>query len=151
MPGVRFASHAGLLLVACAVLGCGAASTRKAVYPVTGKVLFQSNPVKGGSLTFHPQEEVENPRATRSLTTVEADGTYTMTTYTTRDGVPAGEYVVTLYWPGKVPPGSPIGEVGPDLLQGKYSNPKTSPLRASVKEEANTINFTLPIASASGK
>lgn len=126
------------------VTGCDPQDKRKPVYPVTGKILIDNRPTKDVVISFHPIEEVKNPKALRSLTTTDADGTYKLTTYVTHDGAPTGEYVVTVYWPGKVPPGSPIGEVGPDQLKGKYADPTTSKLRATVREQSNSFDFNLP-------
>ncbi|VTS06907.1 hypothetical protein [Tuwongella immobilis] len=136
----------GILLVGMLLtVGCqDSLPPRDPVVPVSGSVRFQGAAVAGGAITFHPAQSVENPRATRSLGSIDKDGNYQLTTYDTHDGAPPGEYVVTIYWPGKLPAGSPIGEVGPDRLKGKYANPKTTKLKATVKDSPNTIDFDLP-------
>lgn len=141
---VRFVRSAGggpvVLVLALLLIGCDKTVDRKPVYPVTGTVLVNKKPTKGVVISFHPKGELDNPRSLRSFTTTGDDGAFRLTTYETHDGAPEGEYVVTVYWPGFVPPGSHIGEVGPDLLKGRYSNPKTSPLRATIRPEPNELS-----------
>lgn len=94
------------------------------VYPVSGKVLVDGKPATGAMVTFHPAASVENPRVQRSYATVEEDGTFHLSTYQPADGVPAGEYAVTISWPGKLPRGSDATAVPPDRLGGRYLSPK---------------------------
>lgn len=128
----------GMILAMIAAAGCGG-SNRKPVYPVSGKVVINKKGVKGVAVSFHPKGELTNLRAMRSFTTTEEDGTFRLSTYDSDDGAPEGDYVVTLYWPGPLPPGSPIGEVGPDQLGGKYANPQTSTLRAQIRTSRNDL------------
>ena len=57
--------------------------------------------------------------------TVEADGSFRLTTYKSGDGAPAGTYVLTLTWP--LPPRAGMEE-GPDRFRGRYADPRR-PLR----------------------
>ena len=71
-----------------------------------------------------------------SFAMVDADGSYRPSTYTEHDGVPAGRYAVTVIWP-KV--AMKLGEevVGPDQLDGKYSNKDKPVQTVTVKEGEN--------------
>lgn len=131
MLSVRRAG-AGLAAVGCLVLvGCGPDGPK--LYPVTGKVLVDGKPAEHATLTFHPVgggADAPRPRAT-----VKADGSYALTTTTTGDGAPAGDYAVTVEWwlsPAKKysdPDRPPVNHVA-----AKYGNPETSKLTARVGE-----------------
>jgi hypothetical protein len=124
-----------LVLAACALLAlllssCG--KGRKALYPVTGRVLDGDNqPATGALVIFHPVgADDQDPNKPRAY--VDDQGSYTLTTYEKDDGAPAGKYVVTVEWRPKKQ--QPFGPAPEDRLRGRYSNPKTSKLRAEVKE-----------------
>jgi hypothetical protein len=122
---------------------CAQKDQRKPVFPVRGKVLYNGKPAAGAFVVFHPLSpsgaDVPRPRAHAA-----EDGTYHLTTHLTNDGAPAGEYAVTVTWPGPPPKGADREDEGPDRLQGRYANPKTSGLRADVKDGGNEIPpFTL--------
>ncbi|WP_152098116.1 hypothetical protein [Lacipirellula parvula] len=69
---------------------------------------------------------------------VEADGTYRPSTYVNGDGVPQGEYVVTVAWPRYVEfDGQQIAS--DDQLQGKYADPEKSTLRVTVNGTSGEI------------
>ena len=71
-----------------------------------------------------------------SFAVVDADGSFRPSTYTQHDGAPAGQYAVTAIWP-KV--AMKLGEevVGPDQLDGKYSNKDKPVQTVTVKEGEN--------------
>jgi hypothetical protein len=71
------------------------------------------------------------------------DGSFALSTYGENDGAPAGDYIVTMNWPGGV---LPDGREGPqDKLLGRYADTTKSKLRASVKEGQNDLPpFQLP-------
>ena len=70
---------------------------------------------------------------------VESDGSYTLTTYLKGDGAPAGEYAVTIYWPGnrKEMPSDETHEeeerLPPDRLKRVYATVNATELRATVR------------------
>lgn len=120
---------AALLLASCA------GNQRKPVYRVHGKVIVDGKPAAGATVFFYPMEPAPDAIAPYGVT--DADGSFALTTYTTFDGAPAGEYIITIRWPG--PPKQSDQEQGPDRLQGRFDNPKTSPLRATVEKKANAL------------
>ena len=69
---------------------------------------------------------------------VGRDGAFRLSTYASYDGAPPGRYAVLIVYPS---PAQKIdGEnAGPDLLQGRYADPKTTPLRAEIKEGTNDL------------
>jgi len=130
-------------------MGCAKSDDRKPVFPVTGRAIYKAEPMAGAMIGFHPLGD-NDPRALRAQATADKDGRFQMTTYTTGDGAPAGEYAVTIYWPAKRTKGKatdPTAEeedMPPDRLNRVYTVPATTKLRATVQEQPNTIDFNLP-------
>jgi hypothetical protein len=123
--------------------GCGKADlpNRKPVVFVRGAFFCNDNPATGAIVTFWPLDDPD-PRALPSQGRVATDGAFAMTTYVTADGVPKGNYTVTIYWPdSSQKPRSEDGEseLPPDLLKGRFAMKKTSVLRASVGNKPITF------------
>jgi hypothetical protein len=115
---------------------CGCArSTRKPVFPVRGKVFLDGKPAAGATVFFYPAEA--DPEALAPYGVTDASGSFSLTTYLTFDGAPAGDYVVTVRCPGA--PQRPGDEQGPDRLRGRYADPKTSALRATVERRPTEV------------
>ena len=136
MRGCVLVPLALLCLVTC---GCqedeATYSFQQEVFPQRGRVSISGKPAVGARITLHPQEGgiagAELPHAT-----VEADGTFWLSTYKTNDGAPAGKYVATITWPG---PADEFGDEGPDQLKGRYSNPEKSKLPIVVSSDSTEI------------
>ncbi len=117
----------------------GVAVNRKPVHPVHGQVHCEGCPAPGAVVTFHL---VEGKRFVHSGDAmVEADGTFTLSTYTANDGAPAGEYAVTVVWWN--PLVGEDGRPGPNVLAERYAKPETTPLRVVVKPGANEFALEL--------
>ena len=128
------------LALAVAGSGCTSKSTeqRKTVHPVQGKVFVQKKPAVGAFVLFIPVNEPANPTDPRPRGEVKEDGSFTLSTFGDGDGAPAGDYIVTITWPGKV---LPDGREEPeDKLLGRYADPQRSKLRATVKAEKNELD-----------
>ena len=168
------ASTLGLLF---ALVGCGGGDVdlgyRLPVHPTSGKLTWKGAPVKGALVRFHPvdPQAFRTPAGERlaepSLTTeTDADGQFIMSSYIADDGVPAGDYVVTVA-PSALEAIKPSDEtVAPaetpeDVAPAKarksaapsfskiYRDAATSPLKANVKEGAdNKFSFDLDAADA---
>lgn len=127
-----------LLAAVAAVAGCS--SNGPKLYPTTGKVTVKGQAAEGALVVFHPKGN-DAIDALRPSGTVGADGTFTLVSGPDANGAPAGEYEVAVVWDAPPPP--PKGklkgmggegeakEVG-DRLRGRYKNPKTSGLTATV-------------------
>jgi hypothetical protein len=138
VPWTRRRLPALVLLTGVAVLAllsdsCGKAG-RKPVYPVRGQVMVGGRPAPQAFVVFHPVGD-DDPQATRPYGHAGTDGSFTLTTYDPGDGAPAGDYVVTIVWPGPAAP----NQDPPDRLKGRFLDPKTSPLRATVQKGPTEI------------
>ncbi|MBM3980085.1 MAG: hypothetical protein FJ304_07335 [Planctomycetes bacterium] len=131
------ASAVVLSLVALA--GCG--QKGPALVPVTGKVTTaDGKPLERATVVFHPVGAAD-ANGVKPRGTVGADGTFTLTSHTTGDGAPAGEYRVTVeLWTagkGDDPPTS--------RLPAKFANPEKSGLTATVGTAPTELKpFVLP-------
>jgi len=125
----RAALAAGL--IACA--SCAKRDSRVPVYPVRGQVLVGDKPARNAFVVFHP-EGADGPQALRPYGHAAADGSFKLTTFEADDGAPAGEYQVSVVWLADVG-----GEDPPDQLKGRYRNPSSSRLKATVKEQPNEL------------
>jgi hypothetical protein len=106
---------------------------RKACHPVKGFVYVNGCPAAGAVVIFHRKEPTG--KFSRSGDAwAEADGSFILTTYSSGDGAPVGEYAVTV---------SPDGgyelkeEKSQFAIPAKYAKPDTTPLTVTVKTGAN--------------
>ncbi len=125
--------------LALSVLAASACSGGKKLYPVHGQVFYDGQPATGALVVLHPIDD-ESPAAIRPSGHVDDAGNLKLTSYiaasrVAHDGAPAGEYIVTIAWlPADVKEylsKRPNTEL-PDKLQGRYSQPQRSTLRATV-------------------
>jgi len=125
--GPNLAILACTLLVAAGLLltGCGRSGPpRVATHRAAGSVTYQGQPVAGAFVALHPKDQTLSSAPTPTAT-VQPDGTFSLTTYDAGDGVPEGDYVVTLQWRKTVKSGRDYA-LGPNLLPAKYARPDTS-------------------------
>ena len=86
-----------LVLVAfslAAVSGCGSSEAKPyltATVPVKGKVIYQGKNLTGGSIIFEPEGAGREARGT-----IQADGTFTLSTYAKDDGAVLGPHRVAV-------------------------------------------------------
>jgi hypothetical protein len=114
---------------------------RKPVHPVRGKVMFDGAPAANAQIYFW-LADADGKKATRiSEALADADGSYAMSTYTAFDGLPAGDFKVTVTL--REPYRDASGRPGPNRLPAKYADPATSELSATVASGNNEINFSL--------
>ncbi len=107
------------------------------VYPVTGKVFYKGKPAEGALVTLVPLGD-NNAKRPKPGAQVKRDGTFRLSTYASYDGAPPGRFAVTIIYR------SPEKKVddenrGPDLLEGRYADPKTTPLAVEIKPANNAL------------
>ena len=104
------------------------------VHPAAGIARTGKTPLVGAQIRLHPRG-MTLPDDAVPTATVQADGTFTLTTFTKGDGAPAGDYVATVQWFRVAKDGS----VGGNSLPKRYASPTTSPLTVTIREGANTL------------
>ena len=146
---VRFAWCYRILLCALpfiATAGCGSNSELN-LQPVKGRVLYKGKPLTGGVVLFERESEQGEPPAgsgtagpLRATGQIQADGSFSLNAFEGASGVPQGRYRVGV---SSVPPRSEANIFGgtvvikkgdPDVLRGRYADPKTSGLRCDVSD-----------------
>jgi len=107
----------------------------KPVYPVTGKIFYEGKPAAGATVALQPLSDEIDPLV-RPMGEVDEEGKFTVSTYKTGDGAPAGKYAVRVIW-------LPKGYDGPvergNKLPARYADVSTSGLGVEVKPESNVV------------
>ena len=113
-------------------VGCGEKGPpRKETYPVTGQVYVDGEPVEYLAVTCHDTQGMDAVMPTTSSAFTAQDGTFSISTYESGDGIPEGEYVLTFMWGQMNRLSGAYG--GPDKLKNRYTDPTRSEFRLSVE------------------
>ncbi|MGV3485973.1 MAG: hypothetical protein ACO1RT_16275 [Planctomycetaceae bacterium] len=114
--------------------GCGGDDWRSATYPAQGQVLINGAAPAGAVVELHAAGEKPDSRNSRPWAVVQDDGSYRLTTYTTGDGAPPGQYAVTVRWPPDVNQPSLA-----DRLGGAYAVVERSEWNVTISEGENVL------------
>jgi hypothetical protein len=120
------------VFAAAAVLLGSCGSDGPKLHPVSGKVLFEGNPVEGASVVFVPASGGDLKPSGRT----GKDGSFTLSTYPHGDGAPAGDYTVVVTW---YPDNARELDNPKNKLPDKYAHPDKPLLRATVRDEATDL------------
>jgi hypothetical protein len=110
-------------------------------HAVRGQVLYNGEALKGAMVVFHPLGPYP-PKLQKPLAYTDAEGRFTMTTDSPGDGVPLGQYAVTVEYRERTYSGAEKIN-GRNLLPAQYSKPDTSGLRCEVQEGENEVPLRL--------
>jgi hypothetical protein len=124
------------LAALCVLPGC-ARSGRKPVFPVRGQVFVDGKPAAEAFVYFHPEDPAD-PGPGFAFGQVDQAGAFAMSTYVSGDGVPAGDYIITIEWRQRSGLLKDNFE-GPDRLKGRYADRKTSTFRFRVEKKPNEV------------
>lgn len=151
-------ANALFLAVVVTSIGCGGPD-RPELAAVSGKVMFNGQPVEGAEVVFRMEGTSRHATGTTG-----ADGSYKLTTFEPADGAVPGEHSVTIsklkadqnvssataddpsagYGSGMDSAATGGTVSGKDELPQKYSKPESSGLkRTVVNGESNEFNFDL--------
>lgn len=124
-------------LSACAfvlamVSGCGGDNFANPV-PVSGKIMFNGNPVEDARVTFHWTGEGDGRSASGKT---NAQGEFSLTTFSTGDGAIPGEYTVTV---AKTPPSAAGADMEIDAADGTYGADYAAAMDASARGDFKSI------------
>lgn len=135
--------------------GCGADDGLGLRYPVRGRVMYRSQPLEVGRITFHP---IDTTGPARDATGTIQGGYYSLSTIGNTDGAFPGRYRVTivarLAESSKVQPFVKGGFASPfdvikhtrqarNLIPSRYRSSRLSPLIREVKAETNQFDIEL--------
>jgi hypothetical protein len=124
----------GALLLALIVFATGCGGTK--LVPVEGTVTVASQPVKKGTVTFHPDKEGGNTQAYPTLpnATTDDNGKYSLAT-NGKPGAPPGKYKVTVTSTAPSDPKDPYS-IPKHLIDSTNSVPETTTIKIEVKADA---------------
>jgi hypothetical protein len=168
IPGLRthrgkatLGRAAAWCLALVSILGCGEDEGLGRRYKVHGWVMYRSQPLEIGRITFHPLATAGTPR---DATGTIQDGYYTLSTIGGDDGALPGSYRVTIVAysavssklqsivkGGAARPFDVMSKAAmmkaarqaKNLIPTKYMSPRRSPLTREVKAQANRLDFEL--------
>jgi len=140
MPGrPLLLRRAVVLQILFAAASAGCSDGRLKIYPVTGQVLYNGQPLKGVDIALHPLDPKNNVGYPAHATT-DADGTFALTTFLKGDGAPAGEYrVAVAFAVESIEEGSDQTKRLTAQVPVKYHRGETSGITVVVKPEPNTL------------
>lgn len=117
---------------------------RYETFPVTGQVYIDGAPAEGVAVVFHDAEALDKAEEMQPSATTDKDGNFKISTYQQSDGVPEGDYVLTFF--KKKFDMLKMQYLGDDELEGRYSNPKKSEVKVSVRKgepnDLGTVGLT---------
>jgi hypothetical protein len=124
------------LLVLALVAGCGRGDPRPPLCRTTGKLVHDGKPAVGALVLFHPATRPSMPFPPPRARS-QAGGVFTVETYESADGLPEGDYIVTVDWHTSK---SGAGDVETDvksIIPDRYMLKDKSTLRATVRKGAD--------------
>lgn len=125
-------------IVVIGLLGCSSGVKSPVCYPVHGKVTSKGKPLADAVVVLHRiGGDVEGNQ--KPMAVAKADGIFELTTYSSGDGAPPGEYAITVELRALTTGGEEPIRNGPNTLPPKYAKPETSGLKFTVIEGENEI------------
>jgi hypothetical protein len=113
---------------------------RPSVVPATGVVEIEGQPVDGARLVLHPVlAPGQSPRDVRYPTAVtDGQGKFVFTTYKPDDGIPPGDYHVSIEWRRLVEVDEEV-RPGPNLLPAHYLDPEASGIHVKIARDTRAL------------
>ena len=119
---------------------------RKEVVPVSGVIRIDgAAPGSAVQIQAHPMGGMDTEHPTASTAVSDPEGRFNFSTYETSDGLPPGEYRLTVSWLQFNVVSSSFG--GPDKLNGRYSDLDRSELKVNVASGAPVDLGTLELTT----
>ena len=131
-----------VLILACLlvlpIIGCNDSDFLE-TYPAQGRITFNGRPMAGARLTLYPTSQDETMQNVMPKATVNADGSFSLHTYKVGDGVPEGEYKLTVVWPNGSDEMSETPGYISDLLYGRFASMDQSQIQVKIEAGVNEI------------
>jgi hypothetical protein len=141
--GIHIATAAALLALSAGCGGSPSATPPTAkVTPAEGRVLWNGQPLAGAFLVFCPESVAPGGKPLSARAQTDKQGHYKITTFAAGDGLPAGQYAVTVEYH----PVSPGGEApGGNVLPAKYASLASTDLHVTVAQGGPAVLPTLEL------
>lgn len=139
---VRSVLFLGCCLSLCSALsGCGSGGGEMPVAPATGKVVFNGEPVNGGSITLSPIAVAKGNAGKPASATIGSDGTFKLSTYSSNDGAVVGKHRVSFSPPPGETKTNPDGHTA--QLPGKYDGAVLKTTEVEITSGSNELTIEL--------
>jgi hypothetical protein len=130
---------AALICISMLNSGCGGGERQPDRYPVRGSVVFKGKPTPHAIVCFIPADSDSDIEPAAGV--VDDDGNFELRSRKHFPGAQPGDYLVTVSWQiPKNPHSNDDPEYGPELLPKKYSETKTSGLKATIEASDNELS-----------
>ncbi len=117
--------------------GCGGKNTWEKTHPVSGSVTLKNSPIANADLAFFPVDEAA-PETVRPKAKTGEDGTFQAWTYEQGDGLPAGNYKVTVVR-NEVTVSRDTIVAKPNDLPAKYAKKDSTDIVVEIKAGENAL------------
>ncbi len=117
---------------------------RKPTQPVKGFVYLDGFAASGATIGFYAKQDGKKSPAFVGDAVVEGDGSFVVSSYGAFDGLPAGNYMVTVAFDGRY---GPVGE-RKSWVPLAYTKATATPLTATVHAGKNAFTFDVKSESA---
>ncbi len=121
-----------IFLTSILLPGCGQNRWQAKTFPAEGSVSINGASPQGAVVILESLAGKIDSRGTNPWGVVQADGTYALSMYHYGDGVPKGDYAVTLRWPNDDNPPK-------DRLKGAFATAEHAPLTVTIDSGKNQI------------
>ena len=122
----------GVLIAGWTIPGCSKKKEEVVMTPVKGVVIIDGEPREMVAVRCHPTDENAKMIASIGQAFTNKKGEFTISSVSSGDGLPPGEYVLTFEWGQMNYLTNQYG--GPDKLNGRYKDPKQSNVKFKVEE-----------------
>lgn len=130
----RLFLRALLIVPVLLVPGCFGKKWQATLQPAHGTCLVNGLPATSAIVLLFPKSGNIDVRESKPWGVVDDKGEYRLSTYQSGDGIPIGDYDVTLVWlADRSQPKSA------DRLRDRYSDPKKPLMSISIQEGENTL------------
>lgn len=112
-------------------------------YRTKGHLTFKGDPATGAIVRLFPMTPQSGAKSpVIPIGTVNEEGAFELTSYSTGDGAPEGDYWITVEWPDPAMNSSKGGmpEDPPDRLLRRYADPGRSKLKAHISAQENLLD-----------
>lgn len=131
------------VVASVAFVGCGG-DKGPVLYPVSGTVTVDGQPLEKAGVAFQPDESKGNTLGLFPAGTTDASGKYELMT-AAKNGAPAGHYKVVVIPYSPPPTGGAVPKAAAIPFDKKFSNPRTTDLSFEVAKSSKPLVFDIKL------